>query len=123
MKHFIGYGSTTTGKTELQVLFQRVLRQFDLPIYEAAIKAGAKSVMISSGEINGTPIHSSEYLITDVLKKELGFQGVVTDWKDIIYLHTRHKVAETNRDAVRIAVMAGIDMSMVPKIILSVLIY
>jgi beta-glucosidase len=117
MKHFIGYGSTTTGKDRTpSIIPERVLRQFDLPIYEAAIKAGAKSVMISSGEINGTPIHSSEYLITDVLKKELGFQGVVvTDWKDIIYLHTRHKVAETNRDAVRIAVMAGIDMSMVPE--------
>ncbi|MGQ7947538.1 glycoside hydrolase family 3 N-terminal domain-containing protein [Flavobacterium sp. WC2509] len=117
MKHFIGYGSTTTGKDRTpSIIPERVLRQFDLPIYDAAIKAGAKSVMISSGEINGTPVHANKYLITDVLKKELGFQGVVvTDWKDIIYLHTRHKVAETNRDAVRIAVMAGIDMSMVPE--------
>lgn len=117
MKHFIGYGSTTTGKDRTpSIIPERVLRQFDLPIYEAAIKAGAKSVMISSGEINGTPVHASKYLITDVLKKEFKFQGVVvTDWKDIIYLHTRHKVAETNRDAVRIAVMAGIDMSMVPE--------
>lgn len=117
MKHFIGYGSTTTGKDRTpSIIPERVLRQFDLTIYEAAIKAGAKSVMISSGEINGTPVHASKYLITDVLKKELKFQGVVvTDWKDIIYLHTRHKVAETNREAVRIAVMAGIDMSMVPE--------
>ena len=117
MKHFIGYGSTTTGKDRTpSIIPERVLRQFDLPIYEAAIKAGAKSIMISSGEINGTPVHASNYLITEVLKKELGFEGVVvTDWKDIIYLHTRHKVAETNRDAVRISVMAGIDMSMVPE--------
>lgn len=117
LKHFIGYGSTTTGKDRTpSIIPERVLRQFDLPIYQAAIMAGAKSIMISSGEINGTPVHASKYLITDVLKKELGFQGVVvTDWKDIIYLHTRHKVAETNRDAVRIAVMAGIDMSMVPE--------
>jgi beta-glucosidase len=70
--------------------------------------------MISSGEINGTPIHASKHLITDILKNELGFRGVVvTDWKDIIYLYTRHKVAD-NRDAVKIAVLAGIDMSMVP---------
>lgn len=117
MKHYIGYGSTTTGKDRTpSIIPERVLRQYDLTIYEAAIKAGAKSVMVSSGEINGTPVHSSKYLITDVLKKELGFTGVVvTDWKDIIYLYSRHKVAETKRDAVRIAVMAGIDMSMVPE--------
>ncbi|MFE3847262.1 glycoside hydrolase family 3 N-terminal domain-containing protein [Flavobacterium sp. LB3P45] len=117
MKHFIGYGSTTTGKDRTpSIIPERVLRQFDLTIYQAAIKAGAKSIMVSSGEINGTPVHASKHLITDILKTELGFEGVVvTDWKDIIYLHSRHKVAETNRDAVRIAVLAGIDMSMVPE--------
>jgi beta-glucosidase len=117
MKHYIGYGSTTTGKDRTpSIIPERLLRQFDLTIYQAAIKAGAKSVMVSSGEINGTPVHASKYLITDILKKELGFQGVVvTDWKDIIYLYTRHKVAENNRDAVKISVLAGIDMSMVPE--------
>ena len=117
MKHFIGYGSTTTGKDRTpSIIPERVLRQFDLTIYQASIKAGAKSVMISSGEINGTPVHASKHLITDLLKNELGFQGVVvTDWKDIIYLYTRHKVAKNNRDAVRISVLAGIDMSMVPE--------
>ena len=117
MKHYIGYGSTTTGKDRTpSIIPERILRQYDLTIYEAAIKAGAKSVMVSSGEINGTPVHASKHLITDILKTELGFSGVVvTDWKDIIYLNTRHKVAETNRDAVRIAIMAGIDMSMVPE--------
>jgi len=117
MKHYIGYGSTTTGKDRTpSIIPERVLRQFDLTIYQAAIKAGAKSVMISSGEINGTPIHASKYLITDVLKNELSFQGVVvTDWKDIIYLYTRHKVAENNREAVKLSVLAGIDMSMVPE--------
>lgn len=117
MKHYIGYGSTTTGKDRTpSIIPERLLRQYDLTIYEAAIKAGAKSVMVSSGEINGTPVHASKHLITDILKNELGFTGVVvTDWKDIIYLHTRHKVAETNRDAVRMAILAGIDMSMVPE--------
>ena len=117
MKHFIGYGSTTTGKDRTpSIIPERILRQYDLTIYESAIKAGSKSVMISSGEINGTPVHASKYLITDVLKKELGFRGVVvTDWKDIIYLHTRHKVASSNREAVKISVLAGIDMSMVPE--------
>ncbi|NRS87423.1 beta-glucosidase [Flavobacterium sp. 7E] len=117
MKHYIGYGSTTTGKDRTpSIIPERILRQYDLTIYQAAIKAGAKSVMVSSGEINGTPVHASKHLITDILKNELGFSGVVvTDWKDIIYLYTRHKVAESNRDAVKIAVMAGIDMSMVPE--------
>lgn len=117
MKHYIGYGSTTTGKDRTpSIIPERLLRQYDLTIYQAAIKAGAKSVMVSSGEINGTPVHASKHLLTDILKNELGFSGVVvTDWKDIIYLHTRHKVAETQREAVRMAVMAGIDMSMVPE--------
>ncbi len=117
MKHYIGYGSSTTGKDRTpSIIPERILRQYDLTIYEAAIKAGAKSIMVSSGEINGTPIHASKHLITDILKNELGFTGVVvTDWKDIINLNTRHKVAETKRDAVRIAIMAGIDMSMVPE--------
>ena len=117
IKHYIGYGSSTTGKDRTPSLIpERVLRQYDLTIYQEAIKAGAKSIMINSGEINGTPVHASKYLITDVLKNELGFQGVVaTDWKDIIYLYTRHKVAENNRDAVRIAILAGIDISFVPE--------
>nr|WP_315257488.1 glycoside hydrolase family 3 N-terminal domain-containing protein [uncultured Flavobacterium sp.] len=117
MKHYIGYGSTTTGKDRTpSIIPERLLRQYDLTIYEAAIKAGAKSVMVSSGEINGTPVHASKHLLTDILKNELGFTGVVlTDWKDIIYLYTRHKVAQTPREAVRMAIMAGIDMSMVPE--------
>jgi beta-glucosidase len=117
MKHYIGYGSTTTGKDRTpSIIPERLLRQYDLTIYQAAIKAGAKSVMVSSGEINGTPVHASKHLLTDILKNELGFTGVVvTDWKDIIYLYTRHKVAQTPREAVRMAIMAGIDMSMVPE--------
>lgn len=117
MKHYIGYGSPTTGKDRTpSIIPERVLRQYDLPIYEAVIDAGAKSIMISSGEINGTPVHASKHLITDILKNELGFEGVVvSDWKDIINLHTRDRVAETNREAVKISVMAGIDMSMVPE--------
>jgi beta-glucosidase len=117
MKHYIGYGSPTTGKDRTpSIIPERVLRQFDLTIYQAAIKAGAKSIMISSGEINGTPCHANKYLITTVLKNELNFKGVVvTDWRDIINLYTREKVAESNRDAVRISVLAGIDMSMVPE--------
>jgi beta-glucosidase len=71
--------------------------------------------MINSGEINGEPVHASKYLLTDLLRKELGFQGVVvSDWEDIKRLHDRHNVAATPREAVVMAVNAGIDMSMVP---------
>ena len=71
--------------------------------------------MVNSGEINGLPVHASKYLLTDLLKNELKFSGlVVTDWQDIEYLHTRHKIAENHKEAVKIAINAGIDMSMVP---------
>jgi beta-glucosidase len=72
--------------------------------------------MINSSEINGQPVHANKYLLTDVLRKELGFEGViVTDWMDIIRLHTWHSVAATPREAVAMAINAGIDMSMVPS--------
>ncbi|WP_025741659.1 glycoside hydrolase family 3 N-terminal domain-containing protein [Aquimarina pacifica] len=115
-KHFIGYGSNTTGKDRTpSIIPDRVLKQYDIPIFKKSIDAGVKSVMISSGEINGVPVHVNKKLITNVLKGELGFKGfVVTDWEDIVYLNTRHKVAATMREAVKKAVMAGVDMSMVP---------
>ncbi len=115
-KHFIGYGSNTTGKDRTpSIIPDRVLKQYDIPVFEKSIKAGVKSVMISSGEINGVPVHVNKKLITNVLKGELGFKGfVVTDWEDIVYLNTRHKVAATMREAVKKAVLAGVDMSMVP---------
>ena len=72
--------------------------------------------MVNSSEINGTPVHASKYLLTGVLRKELGFRGVVvSDWEDIIRLHTRHNVAASPRAAVALAVNAGVDMSMVPS--------
>ena len=116
VKHFLGYGSTTTGKDRTpSIIPERVLRQYDLPIHAAGAHAGAKTFMISSGEINGTPVHASKYLLTDVLKGELGFEGfIVSDWEDIIYLHNRHKVAATEKEAVKIGINAGLDMSMVP---------
>ena len=115
-KHFIGYGSTTTGKDRTpSIIPDRVLKQYDLPIFQKSIEAGVKTIMISSGEINGTPVHVNKNLITSLLKGELNFKGfVVTDWEDIKYLHTRHRVAATMREAVKKAVLAGIDMSMVP---------
>ena len=117
VKHFAGYGSPTTGRDRTPTLLpERLLRQEDFPPFQAAIEAGARSIMVSSGEINGTPIHASKRLLTDILQVEMGFKGLIlTDWEDIIYLHQRHKVAATLKDAVRIAINAGIDMSMVPN--------
>lgn len=116
MKHYLGYSASRTGKDRTPIYLPEIeMREYYLPQFQAAVKAGASTVMVNSGEINGTPVHASKYLLTDVLRKELGFQGViVTDWEDVIRLHTRHMVASTPLDAVAMAVNAGIDMSMVP---------
>ena len=116
IKHFVGYGTPTTGKDRTPSLIpDRLLKQEDIEIFRPSIEAGARSIMIASGEVNGTPVHANKRLLTDVLQTELGFKGLVlTDWEDIVYLHKRHKVAPTMKDAVRLAINAGIDMSMVP---------
>lgn len=116
MKHYLGYSASRTGKDRTPIYLPEIeMREYYLPQFQAAVKAGASTLMVNSSEINGTPVHASKYLLTDVLRKELGFQGViVTDWEDIIRLHTRHNVAATPRAAVVMAVNAGIDMSMVP---------
>ncbi|MDR3716659.1 MAG: glycoside hydrolase family 3 N-terminal domain-containing protein [Puia sp.] len=116
LKHYLGYSASRTGKDRTPIYLPEIeMREYYLPQFRAAVEAGASSLMVNSGEINGVPVHASKYLLTDVLRKELGFQGViVTDWEDIIRLHTRHYVASTPREAVAMAVNAGIDMSMVP---------
>lgn len=116
MKHFIGYSNPTSGKDRSPSIIPDVmLREIFLPPFKAAVEAGVKTVMINSGELNGIPVHSSKYLLTDILRGELGFTGVaVTDWEDVIRLHTRHKIASSHKEAVKIAIDAGIDMSMVP---------
>lgn len=116
MKHYLAYSAPRTGKDRTPTYMPEIeMREYYLPQFRAAVKAGASTIMINSGEINGIPVHADKYLLTDVLRKELGFQGViVTDWEDIIRLHTRHNIAATPRQAVAMGVNAGIDMSMVP---------
>ncbi len=116
MKHYLGYSAARTGKDRSPSYIPEIeLREYYLPQFHDAIQAGAATIMINSGEINGVPVHASKYLLTDVLRTEMGFQGVVvTDWEDIIRLHTRHLVASSPRAAVAMAINAGIDMSMVP---------
>ena len=116
MKHYLGYGDPLDGKDRTPAWIpDRYMREYFLPPFIEAVKEGAKTVMINSGEINGVPIHASHYMLTDVLRGELHFEGIaVSDWRDIEYLHDRHHIAATQKDAVMIAVNAGVDMSMVP---------
>ncbi|MEP6682982.1 MAG: glycoside hydrolase family 3 N-terminal domain-containing protein, partial [Parafilimonas sp.] len=116
MKHYIAYSDSRTGKDRTPIYLPEIeMREYYLPQFQAAIKAGSSTIMINSGEINGVPVHASHYLLTDVLRKELGFQGlIVTDWEDIKRLYDRHFVASTPEQAVAMAINAGIDMSMVP---------
>ena len=116
MKHFVGYHATISGKDRTPAYIpDNVLSEYHIEPFKKAIDAGAKSIMINSGLINGIPVHADYNLMINVLRKNLGFDGVIlTDWEDIRKLHDRDKVAETQKEAVKIAINAGIDMSMVP---------
>ncbi|MFZ1634897.1 MAG: glycoside hydrolase family 3 N-terminal domain-containing protein, partial [Chitinophagales bacterium] len=117
MKHFLGYSMPRTGKDRTPVYIDDIqLREYFLPTFQAAINAGASTVMINSGELNGIPVHADKKILTDLLRNELGFKGVaVTDWEDIMKLNNIHMVAPTLKDAVYMAIDAGIDMCMVPN--------
>lgn len=116
MKHYLGYSTPLSGKDRTPAYIPDIqLREYYLPPFESAIANGTSTVMINSGEVNGTPVHASSYYLQEILRDELGFEGLaVSDWEDIIRLHIRHKIAATPKEAVKIAVNAGIDMSMVP---------
>ena len=117
MKHYLGYSDPANGKDRTPAYIPDIeLYEHHVPPFRKAIEAGAATIMINSASINGMPVHGSKRLLTELLRDELGFKGlVVSDWEDVIRLHVRHKIAETPRDAVRIAVEAGLDMSMVPN--------
>jgi beta-glucosidase len=116
MKHYLGYSAPLSGKDRTPAWIpERMLRELFLPPFEAAVKAGSHTLMVNSSEVNGVPVHCSHYLLTELLRNELGFEGViVTDWYDILNLYEREKVASSPKEAVKMAVNAGIDMSMVP---------
>ncbi len=117
MKHFLGYSYPLSGKDRTPAWIpERELREYYLPTFQTAIDQGALTVMINSGELNGTPVHVNHDILTKLLRNELGFKGLaVTDWEDIYKLHTTHKVAASLREAVKLAINAGIDMSMTPN--------
>ena len=116
MKHFIGYSASRSGRDRTPSFIPEIeLREYYLPQFQAAVKAGASTIMINSGEINGVPVHASKYLLTNVLRDELGFKGiVVTDWEDINRLHERHNICSSIKEAVKVSIEAGVDMSMTP---------
>ncbi len=116
MKHYLGYGFPFSGKDRTPAFIpERQLRQIFLKPFAVAVEAGAITCMVNSSQINGVPVHTDKHLLTDVLRGELHFQGlIVSDWNDIENLYTREKVAADRREAVKMAVMAGVDMSMVP---------
>ena len=116
LKHFLGYSVPVSGKDRTPAFIpNHILREYHLPQFKAAIDAGSESVMINSGLINGISVHASHDIITKLLKEELGFEGVVvSDWMDIINLQERDKIAIDNKEAIKLAINAGIDMSMVP---------
>jgi beta-glucosidase len=116
MKHYLGYSVPLSGKDRTPAYIpKRQLRQIFLKPFAAAVNAGVATVMVNSSEINGIPVHSDRFILIDLLRGELGFDGfVVSDWNDINNLYTREMVAKDQRQAVKMAVMAGIDMSMVP---------
>jgi len=117
LKHYMGYSFPLTGRDRTPAWIpENYLREYFLPTFAAAVKAGARTIMVNSGEINGVPGHVNRHVLTDILRNELGFNGfVVSDWEDIKKLVTFWRIAATEKEATRMAVMAGIDMSMVPN--------
>jgi beta-glucosidase len=116
LKHYMGYSLPLTGRDRTPAWIpENQMREYVLPPFAAAVKAGARTVMVNSADINGVPGHINHHILTDILRGELGFKGfVVSDWEDIKKLVTIWHVAATEKEATRLAVMAGIDMSMVP---------
>jgi beta-glucosidase len=117
LKHYMGYSFPLTGRDRTPAWIpENYLREYFLPSFAAAIKANARTIMINSGEINGVPGHINRHLLHTILRDELGFNGfVVSDWEDIKKLVSIWRIAATEKEATRLAVMAGIDMSMVPN--------
>jgi beta-glucosidase len=116
LKHYVGYSFPINGLDRTPAwISERMMREYFLPSFEAGILAGAPTIMVNSAEVDGIPGHANYHLLTEVLRNELKFKGfVVSDWEDIKRLYTRDKVASSPKEAVRMAVMAGVDMSMVP---------
>ena len=117
LKHYVGYSVPKSGRDRTPALIpERTMQEYHLPVFKKAVEAGALTVMINSGEVNGIPGHANKYLITDILKEKWGFSGfAVSDWEDFINLHKVAQTDSTLKDAIATAINAGVDMSMVPN--------
>jgi beta-glucosidase len=113
-KHFVGGGEPFNGTNAAPIdVSERQLREIWFPPYKAQVEAGVYTFMAAHNEVSGVPAHGNRFLLTDVLRKEWGFDGfVVSDWMDIERIYDKHHAAESMEDAVRISVTAGIDMHM-----------
>jgi beta-glucosidase len=117
LKHYVGYSFPLNGRDRTPAWIpENYMREYFLPPFHEAVKAGARTIMVNSAEVNGVPGHVNKHLLTEVLRGEYGFDGfVVSDWEDIKKLVTFWKTAKDEKEATRQSVMAGIDMSMVPS--------
>ncbi|MDO4496336.1 MAG: glycoside hydrolase family 3 N-terminal domain-containing protein [Bacteroidales bacterium] len=116
VKHYFAYGAPWSGKDRTPAYVSpQMLREKYFAPFKAAIQAGAQTIMVNSASINGVPVHASYEYLTKWLKEDLNWDGmIITDWADINNLYQREKVAKDKKDAIRIAINAGIDMSMDP---------
>ena len=117
LKHYVGYSYPSSGRDRTPSLIpNRTMEEYHLPPFKDAVDAGALTVMVNSGEVNGIPGHANKYLLTEVLKEKWGFIGfAVSDWEDFINLHKVAQTDSTLKDAIATAINAGVDMSMVPN--------
>ena len=116
VKHYLGYGNPRTGKDRTPAYIPEYeLKEKNFAPFKACVEAGALTVMVNSASVNGIPVHANKELLTGWLKDGLNWDGmIVTDWADIANLYTRERVASSLKEAVKLAINAGIDMSMVP---------
>jgi len=116
VKHYMAYSDPKTGHDRSDAWIpEHYLREYHLPPFRSAVEAGARTIMVNSALINGIPTHINKHILTDIMKKELGFTGfIVSDWQDIENVYRRDHVTNDIKGAIMLAINAGIDMSMIP---------
>jgi beta-glucosidase len=116
IKHYMDYSDPKSGHDRTDSWIpEHYLREYHLPAFAAAVKAGARTVMVNSALINGIPTHINKHLLTGIMKGELHFTGfIVTDWQDIENVYRRDHITNSIKDATKLVINAGIDMSMIP---------
>ncbi len=115
IKHYLAYNSNSGKDRNPLSISVRELKEKHAASFQAAIDAGASTIMVNSGLINGYPVHANYEILTQLLRNEMGFDGMlVSDWADIENFHERDKITKSEKEAVKLAINAGIDMSMVP---------